>query len=69
MSSSTSQQWIVHTQNENDFDGLELKKVDIPKPGDYEVLLKIYAVSLNFRDVMISTGTYMWPAKDQVILW
>lgn len=55
MSSSTSQQWIVHTQNENDFDGLELKKVDIPKPGDYEVLLKIYAVSLNFRDVMIST--------------
>jgi hypothetical protein len=53
MSPSTSQQWIVREQG--DIDGLVLEDVNIPKPGDYEVLLKIHAVSLNFRDVMIAT--------------
>jgi NADPH:quinone reductase-like Zn-dependent oxidoreductase len=53
MTSTASQQWIVHDHNE--LEGLQLQEVSIPKPGDYEVLLKIHAVSLNYRDVMIVT--------------
>jgi NADPH:quinone reductase-like Zn-dependent oxidoreductase len=58
MTSTTSQQWIVRDRNE--FEGLELQEVSIPKPGDYEVLLKIHAVSLNYRDVKIVTVISSW---------
>lgn len=55
MTSSASQQWIVH--DHHDLEGLQLQEIRIPKPGDYEVLLKIHAVSLNYRNVMIAAVT------------
>jgi NADPH:quinone reductase-like Zn-dependent oxidoreductase len=39
-------------------DGLRPVERDIPKPGPNEILLKIAAVSLNYRDLMVVEGTY-----------
>lgn len=39
------------------YDNLELRNVDIPQPGRGEVLVKVAAVALNYRDKMvIETG-------------
>ena len=42
-----------------------LVKVDlpVPKPGPRQVLIKVAACSLNFRDLAISLGTYRMPTK------
>lgn len=45
-------QWVVAKQDD-DSNKLELEEVPIPEPGEYEVLVKIHAVALNFRDLMI----------------
>lgn len=45
-------QWVVETK-EKDFDGLSLKEAPVPKAGDYEVLVKLHAASLNYRDLII----------------
>ena len=52
MAHATQKRWKV-TSTERMFDGLELEDVPIPTPGAYEVLVRIHAVSLNFRDLMI----------------
>jgi NADPH:quinone reductase-like Zn-dependent oxidoreductase len=39
-------------------DSLVLKDAPVPIPKSNEVLVKVGAVSLNFRDLMISAGTY-----------
>lgn len=31
---------------------------DVPKPADDEILVRLHAASLNFRDVMVVSGTY-----------
>ncbi|QMW31671.1 hypothetical protein G4B84_007052 [Aspergillus flavus NRRL3357] len=48
-------------------DSLQLQDVPIPDPGDYEVLVKFHAASLNFRDIMIANGQYYIKTKDRVI--
>lgn len=40
-------QWV---STQDGLGSLTLEEVHIPKPGDDEVLVKINAVSLNFRD-------------------
>lgn len=39
-------------------DSLELVERTTPQPGPGEVLVKIHAVSLNYRDLMMVTGRY-----------
>jgi NADPH:quinone reductase-like Zn-dependent oxidoreductase len=39
-------------------DKLELIEAPMPKPGAGEVLVKIHAVSLNYRDLMVTLGHY-----------
>ncbi|MFT3744929.1 MAG: NAD(P)-dependent alcohol dehydrogenase [Pyrinomonadaceae bacterium] len=39
-------------------DKLALTERDIPKPGPNEVLVRLRAASLNYRDVMVASGTY-----------
>src|SRR5205085_307387 len=39
-------------------DNIALVERDIPKPVAGQVLVKIKAVSLNYRDVMVVSGTY-----------
>ena len=39
-------------------ENLKLVEAPDPVPGDYEVLIRIRAVSLNYRDLMVISGTY-----------
>jgi NADPH:quinone reductase-like Zn-dependent oxidoreductase len=58
----------VHIDRFNDFDGLVLRDDgDPPQPGPNEVLVRVRAVSLNYRDLMVLDGTYPWPGHLGVI--
>jgi NADPH:quinone reductase-like Zn-dependent oxidoreductase len=39
-------------------DGIQLESLPEPSPGPGEVLVRVRAVSLNYRDLMIAKGTY-----------
>lgn len=47
----------------------QLKQVQEPKPviDKHEVLVKIHAVSLNYRDIVVANGQYPFPVKDKVV--
>jgi NADPH:quinone reductase-like Zn-dependent oxidoreductase len=46
---------------------LTVKEHDIPVPGPHEVLVRVQATSLNYRELMILRGTYPMPIKPEVI--
>jgi len=47
-------------------DGLVLAERDIPSPGVGEVLVRVRASSLNFRDIIILNGLYpAWSRSAQ----
>jgi NADPH:quinone reductase-like Zn-dependent oxidoreductase len=48
-------------------DGLVNKDLPRPKPGPGQVLVKVAACSLNFRDLAIALGTYRMPVKPNLI--
>ena len=48
-------------------DGIQGFSEPIPKAGNYEVLVKIRSVALNYRDVAIANSVYPLPTRDQVI--
>lgn len=52
MSPSTMKQWVVQDK-EHDLDGLVYKDATVPKVGENEVLVKLQAASLNYRDLII----------------
>src|SRR6185312_2771832 len=39
-------------------ENLKLVERDVPKPGQFDVLVRLKAASLNFRDLMVTEGTY-----------
>jgi NADPH:quinone reductase-like Zn-dependent oxidoreductase len=39
-------------------DKLRIVERDVPRPGAGEVLVKLHAASLNYRDVMVASGSY-----------
>jgi NADPH:quinone reductase-like Zn-dependent oxidoreductase len=41
------------------FDDLTLTQADVPKPGRGQVLVRMHAASLNFRDLSVATGKYI----------
>ncbi|KAF8525522.1 NAD-P-binding protein [Hysterangium stoloniferum] len=47
--------------------GLQLQQANVPGPRGNEVLVKIHAVSLQFRDLIMSTGQYPGSVKDNVV--
>jgi len=49
-------------------DGLVLRQHQTPRPGSNEVLLRVHAVSLNYRELMIlQQGRYPLPVKPDVV--
>ena len=49
------------------YDAIKETSEPIPKIAPHEVLVKIHATTLNFRDLVIADGRYPFPAKDNVI--
>ncbi|KAJ5778181.1 Polyketide synthase enoylreductase [Penicillium odoratum] len=62
----TTKQWVIENKD-NDFDGLVCKEVPIPPVGEFEVLVKLNAASLNYRDLIIPKGLYPFPTKFPVV--
>ncbi|KAJ5580648.1 hypothetical protein VI817_009680 [Penicillium citrinum] len=66
MAPSTMKQWVVENKD-NDFDGLVFKDAPVPTVGESEVLVKLHAASLNYRDLIIPKGKYPFPCAFPVI--
>jgi NADPH:quinone reductase-like Zn-dependent oxidoreductase len=45
-------------EKELGIDALQLKEKDVPRPGHGQVLVRIRATSLNYRDLLIISGNY-----------
>ena len=48
--------------------GLTLKEHDVPPVGPREILIRVRANSLNFRELSVLRGTYPLPVKPDVIM-
>lgn len=49
-------------------DGIVLRERERPAPGPHQILVRVRAVSLNARELMILRGYYPLPVKPDVIL-
>lgn len=47
-----------HIEKFGDFDGIVMRSQDEPRPGRRELLVRVHASSLNYRDIAIMRGTY-----------
>lgn len=60
-------QWVVKSK-EKGFDGLvPQNNAPVPKVGENEVLVKLHAASLNYRDLVIPKGKYPFPLDLPVV--
>ena len=63
-----SQQTAFHLPSKGaGYQKLQQKKEAIPEIKPHDVLFRVKATSLNFRDIAISTGAYPFPVKDDVV--
>lgn len=49
--------WVSKSISDG-LDALEQKTIDIPELGPNDVLVKVHAATLNYRDIMLVSGTY-----------
>ncbi|KAM0207313.1 hypothetical protein ACHAPA_011769 [Fusarium lateritium] len=64
----TTKAWTVEGQGGSDMSSLKFNTEHVlPQLSDNEVLVKIHAASLNFRDIMIAMGSYPFPLSPNVI--
>jgi NADPH:quinone reductase-like Zn-dependent oxidoreductase len=63
----TSSQTVFRVALKDGIDGIQAFKEPIPKARQYEVLIRIRSVALNYRDIAIASSKYPLPTKDQVI--
>jgi len=60
------QQWTI--EGKSGFDSLKFSEsTPVPKLGDKDVLVKIHAASLNYRDLIIPKGQYPFPMGKNVV--
>jgi NADPH:quinone reductase-like Zn-dependent oxidoreductase len=48
--------------------GLTVREHHNPKPGPHDVLIRVGANSLNFRELLVLRGTYPLPVKPDVVM-
>jgi NADPH:quinone reductase-like Zn-dependent oxidoreductase len=48
--------------------GLVVKEHEMPKPGRREILMRVRANSLNFREISVLRGTSPLPVKPDVVM-
>ncbi|KIM94002.1 hypothetical protein OIDMADRAFT_106866 [Oidiodendron maius Zn] len=58
---------VYRLVDRNSFRDIKPFEEPIPTINHNEVLVRIRAVALNYRDLIIADGTYPFPSKDQVI--
>ncbi|ERF70701.1 hypothetical protein EPUS_02567 [Endocarpon pusillum Z07020] len=64
---TTTAQWTIE-EGQNGFDSLKFdESAEIPELGDHDCLVKIDAVSLNYRDLAIPHGKYPFPIALPVV--
>ncbi|KAJ5132076.1 zinc-binding alcohol dehydrogenase-like protein [Penicillium atrosanguineum] len=56
---SNTRAWILKEQN--GIDSLEIIDQALPEIGDFDVLVKLHAASLNYRDIVLATGSVPLP--------
>ena len=66
MAAKNQKQWTV-LGTDKGLDGLVLSDAPVPAVGDNEVLVKLRAASLNYRDLIIPKGQYPFPARFPVV--
>ncbi|KAJ5935239.1 Polyketide synthase enoylreductase [Penicillium verhagenii] len=62
----TTKQWVIEN-GDNGFEGLVYREAKIPRVGENDVLVKLHAVSLNYRDLIIPKGMYPLPHQLPVV--
>lgn len=62
-----SKQTVLRVKSQNGPDGIQSQEEEIPKVGKHEVLVKVRGVTLNYRDLIITTGDYPFPVKKDVV--
>ncbi|KZZ95836.1 alcohol dehydrogenase [Moelleriella libera RCEF 2490] len=64
----TTKQWNVSSHDGSQgFDALKYTEQDVPELGHSEVLVKLHAASLNYRDLIIPQGKYPFPVTENVV--
>ena len=63
----TPQQRVLRFTARDSWERLAEFEEPVPVAGKYEVLIKVWSVALNFRDIAIATSKYPFPVKDQVV--
>lgn len=58
---------VYRFDNSRGLDGLEIHDEPVPSPQRGELLLKVHAVSLNYRDVAIPLGRYVRQSKSGLV--
>ena len=56
-----------HIDRFDDLSGLKIREHEVPEPGPHEVLVRVRAAALNYRDLMILNRTYPVPGHEGVI--
>lgn len=52
MAAAQNKAWVI-SGTDKGFDGLEFRDTEVPQPGENEVLVRLHAASLNYRDLII----------------
>lgn len=60
---SSMKQWSIQ-DTKHDFDGLKYEDAPVPKVGENEVLIKLHAASLNYRDLIIPKVRFISSSHD-----
>ncbi|KAA8913209.1 hypothetical protein TRICI_003231 [Trichomonascus ciferrii] len=62
------QQQVYRIDEQNDsIRKIHLMTEDLPQSGPTDVVIMVKSVALNYRDVMVASGTYFLPVKKQVV--
>ncbi len=67
MPPSTMKQWVI-TGSDKGFDGLQVQDAQVLKLSDHDVLVKLHAASLNYRDLAIAKVTDAPPPFAPTVL-
>ncbi len=64
---SSKKHTVYRITEKKGIDYLKEFQEDIPTIHEHEVLIKIHAVTLNYRDLMIMNNMYPMALKDNVV--